>query len=202
MDWAAMLAALEEKVGPLPPALRQALGEFSRDVTLQADFARAAQETLPLTGELRKALTGARLVLSMEEIAKAEALRRELAETIFTRNDAYDTVWQGKLAFLRAENDDLLAIDPQDGEGAVVYLSANEGPGHGVRLAGNFADFLDRYLAIGAAGPEDRQWLPFCDGEDGLQPDGENAYLFRGAIGLYWDIQPGRDPYEGIFDEP
>lgn len=197
------LAALEERVGPLPPALRQALGEFSRSAVLKVDFSTAAQEHLPLTAQLRKALSGARLVLSLDEIAQAEALRRDLAENIFTRGDAYDEVWQDKLAFMRAAGDDLLAIDPQDGAGAVVYLSANEGPGHGVRLADDFADFLDRYLVIGAVGPEDRQWLPFC-GEDGagLQPDSENAYLFREAIGLYWDIEAGRDPYEGIFDEP
>ena len=182
---------LEEKWGiSLPQSLRAALLQFSSDVLFEADFTQAAPE-MPMSYELRKGLFRARLAFSLRGIGEAEKERRDLADNVFTQNTAADRFWQNKLAVMLVPGGDVIALDlaADETEPPVVYLSYHEKESHGLRLGDNFADFIDRYIEIGAVGPEDTQLELFMDewGEaSGIQKEGENAYLFRGALGVEW----------------
>jgi hypothetical protein len=87
-------------------------------------------------------------------------------------SDPYDRVWHHKVPFMEVANGDFLALDlSQDRHGRVVYLSYDDGEGHGramARLVRGLAHPMDPL-----AGPEaeDRHWLPFCTGPDaGIDP--------------------------------
>lgn len=100
--------------------------------------------------------------------------------------DEYSVVWHGKLPFMAVPNGDYLAIDiASPEEQAVVYVSHDDGRGHGYRLGATFADFLDRSTALACVGSEDWQWLPFTAGSNSfLLPDCENARRWREWVGL------------------
>lgn len=77
-------------------------------------------------------------------------------------NDPYDVVWHNKAAFYDVGNGDYLAFDLAEAQhGSVVYLSHDDGQGHGYVLAADFADLLERWVPIACTGGEDWQWLPF-----------------------------------------
>ena len=100
--------------------------------------------------------------------------------------DEYDAVWHNKLAFCEVGNGDYLAFDMNDPEDApIVYLSHDDGEGHGYTMASNFIELVDHWSRIGFVGSEDWQWLPFTTGPDsGIVPDGESAKQFRSWLGL------------------
>ena len=188
------VAALEETLGqPLPKSLRTALLQFSDDVLFQADFTAAAPE-MSMSYELRKALFRAQLAFSLVGIKQAEAERRDLAENVFTTGSESDRLWQGKLGVMLVPGGDVIALAldaelTEDEEPPLVYLSYHERDSHGLLLANSFADFMDTYIEIGAVGPEDTQLAMFLDeygDAPGLQSEGENAYLFREALGVEW----------------
>jgi hypothetical protein len=80
----------------------------------------------------------------------------------------------------------LLALDlGREANGAVVYLSHDDGEGHGYRLASDFADLLRRWVPLACAGGEDWQWLPFTTSPTSeIDPNGANGLLWRNALGL------------------
>ncbi len=97
--------------------------------------------------------------------------------------DEYARVWHGKFAFQEVPNGDMFAIDLASQ--AVVYLSGEDGEGHGFLLGADFTDFVDRFSALGLAGPEDDQWLPFTRSPDSLLlPDSEAGLAWRSWTGL------------------
>lgn len=98
-------------------------------------------------------------------------------------NDPYDVVWHGKLPFLEVGNGDYLAIDLRTGDEAVVYVSHDDGEGHGQRLANGVLAFLDRWTELGCVGAEDWQWMPFLTA-DGLDPKGVEAQRLRDWMGV------------------
>lgn len=84
-------------------------------------------------------------------------------------------------------NGDFIAFDlkeyPQ--KAPIVYLSHDDGEGHGYVLGEDFIDFMDRWTNIGCPGLEDRQILPFVDSPtSGINPDGKNAMEWKKLIGL------------------
>ena len=124
---------------------------------------------------------------------QAEAERQDLADNVFTTGSENDRFWQGKLGMMLVPGGDVIALDmdaAEEGEEPpVVYLSFHERDSHGLHLADSFTDFMDRYIEMCAVGPEDTQLQMFLDeygDAPGLQSDGENAYLFRGALGIVW----------------
>ena len=97
--------------------------------------------------------------------------------------DEYDRVWHGKFAFQAVPNGDMFAIDLASQ--AVVYLSCEDGEGHGFLLGADFIDFVDRWSALGLVGPEDWQWIPFTPTPDSfLLPDSEAGLSWRSWLGL------------------
>lgn len=102
------------------------------------------------------------------------------------KEDPYDAVWHGKLAFHEVGNGDYLAIDlSKPGREPVVYLGHDDGEGHGVEMANNFKEFVLVSSRLGCVGGEDWQWLPFFEkGNSFISADCENARNFRDVLGI------------------
>jgi hypothetical protein len=96
--------------------------------------------------------------------------------------DPYDVVWHAKYPWLHVPNGDIIAIDV---DGRVIYLSHDDGEGHGYVLGRDVFAFLDAWTRLGCPGPEDWQWLPFVsDSGDGLDPDAQPGVAWRAWFGI------------------
>jgi SMI1 / KNR4 family (SUKH-1) len=124
---------------------------------------------------------------SFDLTARIETERKSWCSDVFSNpKDPYNAVWHNKLAFYQVGNGDLIAFDlAEDTYGQVVYLSHDDGEGHGHVLARDFRDLLARWLPLGCTGGEDWQWLPFTAGPgSGLQPYAEHAMTWRRVLGI------------------
>jgi len=124
---------------------------------------------------------------SVDLTAQIDTKRKSWCSAVFSNTeDAYDAVWHNKLAFYEIGNGDLIAFDLADDKyGQVVYLSHDDGEGHGYVLAQDLRDLLARWLPLGSTGGEDWQWLPFTAGPNsGLEPYAEPAMAWRRALGI------------------
>lgn len=125
--------------------------------------------------------------LSLESLVDHEITRRSWVEECFPDpGSTYDVVWHNKLAVIPVGNGDYIAIDLSSAHhGEIVYLSHDEGEGHGYVLGSDFADFLRRWTPLGCCGPEDWQWFPFTSGRTSmLEPEGDLADSWREILGL------------------
>lgn len=83
-------------------------------------------------------------------------------DEVFTNpDDPYDAVWYDKFPFQEVGNGDYLSIDR---DGKVIYLSHDDGEGHGYIMADSFDDLLTRWVPLGCVGAEDWQWSAFTNG--------------------------------------
>lgn len=84
-------------------------------------------------------------------------------------------------------NGDVIALDialDKDNP-PVVYLSHDDGEGHGYILGKTFNQYLENLLLVGGCGNEDWQMLPFCPNkESGIDPECQNAKMYREIIKL------------------
>jgi hypothetical protein len=172
------IVAIERGLGfPLPASFRRVLTTYSRAVDIGWQLPEDAEPPFAgiFAGECRWSLAG--LPALVRE-------HREWIDVCFKDpEDRYDREWHGKLPVLSVGNGDMVAIDLADE--AVVYLSHDDGEGHGYRLGADFEDYLDRLSRLGCVGAEDWQWLPFVDGPGSfLLPHGQNAVLWRQWFGL------------------
>ncbi|MGR5144845.1 SMI1/KNR4 family protein [Photobacterium sp. DNB23_23_1] len=169
---------LEEKLGfSIPSSLREVLLNFSRKV----EFRWCFPDNYELEGELNQIFCGERH-WSLDWIVEFNEDKNGWVEECFPdENDPYDIVWHNKLAFHEVGNGDYLAIDLRDPDRQpVVYLSHDDGEGHGVELAENFKEFLFVSSRIGCVGGEDFQLLPFIEeGKPYLNADCFNTQQFR-----------------------
>jgi SMI1 / KNR4 family (SUKH-1) len=113
--------------------------------------------------------------------------KQQWIETVFKNpHHPYDRVWHDKLAFHEVGNGDYLAIDlDPSSQGRVVYLSHDDGQGHGHVLAASFAQLLEGWAPLGCPGAEDWQWMPFTDNLTGpINPTGTNARQWRELLQL------------------
>lgn len=173
------IAGVERQIGsPLPASFRRVLTEVSRHV----EFRWFAPSGHRFPEPFRENFCGD-LHWSIDLLPTFEKGRQGWVEEVFgNREDPYDLVWHEKLAFYEVGNGDQLAFDPL---GAVVYLSHDDGEGHGFRLAASFDDLLVRWLPLACTGGEDWQWLPFTDGvNSGIDPASENGVEWRSLLGL------------------
>ena len=167
----------------LPDSLKQAFLEFSKSISFYA--------LLPDEFELPHALReifSAQFTISLADVLEAETSRRSWVEACFPDpDDPYDKVWHNKLGMMTVGNGDVIAFALDDGntDNRVVYLSHDDGPGHGYVLGSNFQEYFSNLLLIGGCGNEDWQMEPFItDAQKGINPDCENARLYRDLIGL------------------
>ena len=71
----------------------------------------------------------------------------------------------------------------------MVYLSHDDGEGHGHVLANDAIDLVQRWTRLACVGGEDWQWLPFKPGKDlALAPECANADQWRQLLGLPPDL--------------
>jgi hypothetical protein len=178
----ARIDEIEAELGEeLPAALRGVLLGFSARVCIAWQLPKGARPPKPLD------IFSGELSWDLERLpALREEYRQWLIESFNDPQDPYDAVWHDKFPFMPVGNGDYLAIDvasPENEE--VVYLSHDDGEGHGYRLGESFADYIDRCTRLGCAGPEDWQWLPFTsDARSYLLPDCEKARAWRAWMKL------------------
>lgn len=100
--------------------------------------------------------------------------------------DDYDKVWHNKFVFQEVGNGDYLAIDLNKNKyGKIIYLSHDDGEGHGCIIANNFNDLVNNWIKIGFVGAEDWQWLPFVENkQSGILPESKIAIKWKKLIRL------------------
>jgi hypothetical protein len=174
---------LERALGlRLPPSFRRVLLNISSHV----EFRWFMPDELKLPDPFGSNFSGD-LHWSLDFTLQFEKNRMGWIENVFpNRDDPYDAVWWDKLAFYEIGNGDLLAIDLAKATyERIVYLSHDDGQGHGYALAENFEDLLARWVPLACAGGEDWQWLPFATNRASLlDPACENASRWRSLIGI------------------
>ena len=74
--------------------------------------------------------------------------------------DEYGKHYYNKVPFIEVPNGDLIVFDTK---GEVVYLSHDDGPLHGEKLADNFVEFITLWSNIGCVGTESEQFAVFYD---------------------------------------
>jgi len=171
------VSEIEHALGrPLPSELRQFASKVSRRVAFGWRLPRNSERPQPLRGVIAGGLD-----YDLSRIAEHEKGRaRWQSECFRNASDRYDVVWHNKLGFHDVPNGDYLGFDS---EGRVIYLSHDDGQGHGYIMASSFPDLLTRWVPLGCPGPEDWQWLPFVSGAtSGILPDSENAKIWLGVI--------------------
>ncbi len=167
---------VEAELGlPLPSALRDVLTTVSRHVEFGWSAPGGLEFPPPFAGNF-----GGDLCWCSGLVLQCEEKRRGWIKACFADpEDAYDSVWHDKLAFQDVGNGDLLAIDLRPRHlGQVVYLSHDDGEGHGTVMAPSFRDLIERWVPLACTGSEDWQWLPFL-GAQGIDPAGDNGQAWR-----------------------
>ena len=177
------LGSLESELGvQLPPIFRALLQKYSRHVEFrwfspnEVDFPKPFQSNF-----------GGDLHWSVEFTKQFDADKNSWISEVFSNpEDPYDSIWHNKLAFFGVGNGDYLALDlsPERYE-EVVYLSHDDGEGHGYTLAQNVMDLLSRWVPVACTGGEDWQWLPFTNSRQSpIDPDGAEAGRWRWILGI------------------
>lgn len=127
-------------------------------------------------------------IWNVNNLIDIDESRESWARECFSNlEDEYDKVWHNKLAFMDVANGDKIAIDLEryPDYTPVVYLSHDDGEGHGYILGESFKDFIDRWTLIGCPGSEDWQMMPFIDTPiSGINPNSKNALEWRRLAGL------------------
>lgn len=161
---------IEQQLGRrLPPTLRRLFTEHAA----RLGFAWRCPEGHPIPG--LPSLFRGQLRIALEDLPRLAADHADWVRTCFPDpQDPYDVVWHDAFPILSVDNGDYFAIDTARDHDRIVYLSHDDDEAHGATLAHDVLDLLDRYTALGCAGPEAWQWRPFHE-QDGLNPSGEHA---------------------------
>lgn len=177
------LAALESRLGiGLPPSFRKLLAEYSGQVEFRWFAPDGVDYPKPFESNF-----GGDLHWSIDLVDEIDSVKNSwIAEVFPDADDPYDAVWHNKLAFYDVGNGDYLSIDlSPDRYEQVVYLSHDDGEGHGYVMASNILDLVRRWLPLACTGGEDWQWLPFTDSKRSLiNPDSDTAKRWRWLLGL------------------
>lgn len=177
------IASVEASLGmALPPSFRRVLLGVSSHV----EFSWFCPDDAKFSSPFDEIFSG-NLYWSLDSLVEFEQVRESWQTTCFpNRNDPYDVVWWEKLAFLEVGNGDQIAIDLKaDSYEQIVYLSHDDGEGHGHVLAKDFEDLLRRWAPLGCPGAEDWQWLPFTNNRTSpIDPECQYAGKWKTLISL------------------
>jgi cell wall assembly regulator SMI1 len=173
--------ALENELGrTVPPSFRRVLTQISSHV----EFRWFAPRDLRFLPPFQSNFSGD-LHWSLKFTLQFDRGKDGWIEQVFPNpEDSYDAVWHDKLAFFEIGNGDLLAIDldPSKYE-QIVYLSHDDGEGHGHVLASNFEALLSSWVPLFCTGGEDWQWLPFTSSKtSGIDENCPNASSWKRAL--------------------
>jgi hypothetical protein len=174
---------IEQRLGfRLPAEFRDTL----LTVSSHCEFRWFLPDEFELPPVLRQLFSG-ELHWSLELLWQFNEAREGWIREVFSNpEDEYDKVWYNKFVFQEVGNGDFIAIDllPMS-YGKVVYLSHDDGEGHGYVMANSFKALLTDWVELGCVGGEDWQWLPFCENKlAGIDPNSENALLWKQIIKL------------------
>ena len=174
---------IEQRLGfRLPAEFRDTL----LTVSSHCEFRWFLPDEFELPPVLRQLFSG-ELHWSLELLWQFNEAREGWIREVFSKTeDEYDKVWYNKFVFQEVGNGDFIAIDllPMS-YGKVVYLSHDDGEGHGYVMANSFKALLTDWVELGCVGGEDWQWLPFCENKlAGIDPNSENALLWKQIIKL------------------
>ena len=174
---------VEQTLGfQLPAEFRNTLLTISS----HCEFSWFLPDELELPDVLRQIFSG-ELHWSLELLSQFNEAREGWITEVFSNpEDEYDKVWYNKFVFQEVGNGDFIGIDLMpESYGKVVYLSHDDGEGHGYVMANSFSALLNNWVELGCVGGEDWQWLPFCENKSaGIDPNCENALLWKQVIGL------------------
>lgn len=169
---------IEAELGmPLPSDLK----EFALNVSRRIEFDWTLPDDFELPDGLDEIFSG-RFEYCITDIPVHEKGRASWQSDCFpNEEDSYDAVWHNKLGFHHVPNRDYLGFDSS---GQVVYLSHDDGEGHGVIMASSFTDLMMSWIPLGCPGPEDWQWLSFIsDTESGIDPHSALARKWIEVLG-------------------
>lgn len=174
---------IEAELGyPLPAEFKETLLTVSRHV----EFRWFLPDEFALPDPLRGVFSG-ELHWGLEWIVPFNLSKdRWISKAFPNAEDPYDKVWHQKFVFQEVGNGDYLSIDlAPDTYGKIIYLSHDDGEGHGYVMAQSFSELLVSWTTLGCVGAEDWQWLPFyVNATDGIDPNCPNALLWKQTIGI------------------
>jgi len=150
------------------------------------DFKWFLPDNFDLPHELRQIFSG-QLHWGIDFIIQFNQAKDGWVKEVFPDvTNEYDKVWHNKFVFQEVGNGDFISIDlTPDSPGKIVYLSHDDGEGHGYIMANSFSELLINWIQLGCVGAEDWQWLPFCESKTScINPLCENAKLWHKTIGL------------------
>lgn len=177
----------KERLGiQLPTSFKHVLQEFSRNFSLRWFL----PDKMNTPNEFREIFCGC-THWNLELLPQFDEERLGWIKSVFPNlDDVYDGVWHNKLAFCEVGNGDYLAFDMSvSGDAPIVYLSHDNGKGHGYKMANNIIELLEHWSKIAFVGSEDWQWLPFTKKKDsGIISDSEIAKKFRNWLGLEIEV--------------
>ena len=178
------IAHCENQLGfQIPESFKKVLVEFSSAFYFRWGFLDDYQ----LEGELDGIFSGM-LHWDLELLNEINNDKNAWIKEVFSNpQHDYDKVWHQTFAFYEVGNGDYIAFDIVDNnaDASIVYLSHDDGEGHGYKLADNFIDFLEKWSRLAFVGGEDWQWLAFTsNARSGLLPDSQNAKRFRSLMKL------------------
>lgn len=160
----------------LPQSFRRVVTEYSSSVQMTWFLPDGFTLPKPLQG-----IFCGNCDWNLSLLPRLEGGRKEWVKTCFPNPDNhYDKVWHNKLAFQAVGNGDMLALDIAQQPSPVVYLSHDDGQGHGYILGKDFEDFIEKWSQLGCVGAEYWQMIPFILGpKTGLDPDCVNAHSWK-----------------------
>jgi cell wall assembly regulator SMI1 len=129
----AEIVTVETELGyTIPSEFRQVL----LTISAHCEFQWFLPDDFPLTHELRQIFAGD-IHWGLKFIKNFEEQRIEWIKAVFPNpDDEYDKIWHNKFAFYEVGNGDMISIDlSEESYGQIVYLSHDDGDGHGYVLA-------------------------------------------------------------------
>ena len=173
IDIAASQEELDHIESMLGHTLPEDLKDFASKVSRRISFSWNLPDNFELPDSLNE-IFGGGLDYDISKIPEHETGRAGWQSECFPNaQDPYDAIWHDKIGFHHVPNGDYLGFDSS---GRVVYLSHDDGEGHGYIMASSFSDLMRRWVPLGCPGPEDWQWMPFVSGRDsGIIPDCDTA---------------------------
>lgn len=180
---------VELKIGvSIPKSFARVLTEFSSSVSVHWTL---PQSTVGQPWECKE-IFGGIFDWNLKSLPEMHSNCLEL-ERIWDCDDAVSTVFHNVIPVIDVMNGDFIALDLKEGMNErVIYLSHDANPDeHGIVLANDFIDFMNRWTQLGSPGPEGWCLTPFVGFPDsGIRPEG--------LVGRRWSEWFFGDPQQSL----